>query len=172
MDKEDLELITRLEREEIQDIVKEELERERDKLVKARTLTEQEEAQVSRFCNFRIGSENFLKGITEIKAFVLLLSAFVTLILLLTAGLGWYISKQEDNYYDNFYKAKYEKDLAEYKTQLNGVASWAMTNIGMEARAMDMTGILQDLIHCKLKGFARKGGKCSAEKRGASFLIP
>ena len=172
MDKEDLELITRLEREEIQDVVKEELEKKRDELVKERTLTEQEEAQVSRIANHALAVTNCLKAITSFNGFIALVCAFVALILLLTAGFWWCISKQADNYYDNFYKAKYEKDLAEYKTQLNGVASWAMTNIGMEARAMDMTGILKGLIHCKLKGFVREGGKCSAQKRGASFLIP
>lgn len=138
----------------------------------ALNLTDEDIKKVTLLNNFRVGSENFLTGIMEIKAFVLLLFACLSIFVIGIAGALYYIDKKSDDYYDNFYKAKYEKDLADYKTQLNGVASWAMTNIGMEARAMDMTGVLQDLIHCKLKGFAKKGGKCSAKKQGASFLIP
>ena len=176
MDKEDLELITRLEREEIQDVVKEELEKERDRQEKARTLTEQEEAQLARRANHALAVTNCKKAIASFNGFITLVCAFVALILLLTAGWWWYISKQSDNFYNNFYKAKYDKAISEYIEQAKADAAWSMTDIGKEAHGMDIAGVLQDLVHCKLKGFVREKGKdgryyCSAEKHGAKFLV-
>ena len=156
MDKEDLELIARLEREEIQDVVKEELEKERDKLVKARTLTEQEEAQLARSTNQALTLENCLKAITSFKRFWALVFAFVALILLSTAGWWWWISKK----CDEIYKAQYEAKTAAYIAQAQAGAAWAMSESGQEAQALDQEGLIQAFYHCNLKGYKKKKGFC------------
>ena len=51
-----------------------------------------------------------------------------------------------------------------------------MTKIGKEAQALDQAGILQDLIHCQLKGFVKVKGKdgknyCHSEKRGVPLRL-
>ncbi|MBO6085483.1 MAG: hypothetical protein J6P19_03700, partial [Acetobacter sp.] len=84
--KEDLELIARLEREEIQDVVKEELEKERDRQEKACTLTEQQELQLARVANHALAVTNCLKAITNFKGLIALVFIFVSLIIILTAG--------------------------------------------------------------------------------------
>ena len=167
--KEDLELIARLEREEIQDIVREELEKERDKQEKARTLTEQQELQLARVANHALAVTNCLKAITSFKGLIALVFIFVSLIIILTAGWWIYISGRCDDLAESQYN-KYKEQLKE-----NG-ATWAMTKIGKEAQALDQAGILQDLIHCQLKGFVKVKGKdgknyCHSEKRGASFEV-
>lgn len=152
MDKEDLELIARLEREEIQDVVKEELEKERDKLVKARTLTEQEEAQLARSANQALTLENCLKAITSFKRFWALVFAFVALILLFTAGWWWWISKK----CDETYKAQYEAKTAAFIAQAPAGAAWAMSESGQEAQALDKMGLLNGFYHCNFQGFEKK----------------
>ena len=172
MDKEDLELIARLEREEIQDVVKEELEKERDKLVKARTLTEQEEAQLARSANQALTLENCLKAITSFKRFWALVFAFVALILLFTAGWWWWISKK----CDEIYKAQYEAKTAAYIAQAQAGAAWAMSESGIEAQALDKQGLIQAFTHCRLKGFImeKEHGKlaCMSDKNGGGWWLP
>ena len=167
MDKEDLELITRLEREEIQDIVKEELEKERDKLVKARTLTEQEEAQLARAANQALTLTNCLKAITSFKRFWALFFVSLSLILLVNAGWWWWISKK----CDETYKALYEAKTAAFIAKANAGAAWAISESGLEAQALDKEGLIQAFYHCRLKGFNRQEGEngkiaCEAEQNG------
>ena len=167
------ETIARIKHEELQDFIIEEIDKRFDQILKGIDLTEQQEQQVLRLYNYRVGSENFLKGITSFKWLVVLVCTCVSLIVLLTAAWWWYISKQSDN----FYKAKYDKDLAEYieQSKENGSA-WAMTTIGKEAQAMDKAGLLKDLIHCQLKGFVMKKehGKlsCMSDKSGVGWWLP
>ena len=148
MDKEDLELIARLEREEIQDIVKEKLERERDQLVKALTLTEQGEAQLARVANQALTLTNCLKAISSFKGFIALVCAFVSLILLSTAGWWWWISKK----CDETYKAQYEAKTAAYIAQVPASAAWAMSESGQEAQALDKEGLIKYFYYCTIKG--------------------
>lgn len=174
MDKEDLELIARLEREEIQDVVKEELEKERDKLVKARTLTEQEEAQLARSTNQALTLENCLKAITSFKRFWALFFVSLSLILLVNAGWWWWISKK----CDEIYKAQYEAKTAAYIAQVPASAAWAMSKTGQEAQALDKMGYgyIQQFYHCKLRGFYKTtlDGRpvCFPDKSGAGWWLP
>ena len=174
MDKEDLELIARLEREEIQDVVKEELEKERDKLVKARTLTEQEEAQLARSTNQALTLENCLKAITSFKRFWALFFVSLSLILLVNAGWWWWISKK----CDEIYKAQYEAKTAAYIAQAQAGAAWAMSKTGQEAQALDKMGYgyIQQFYHCKLRGFYKTtlDGRpvCFPDKSGAGWWLP
>ena len=156
MDKEDLELIARLEREEIQDVVKEELEKERDRQEKARTLTEQEEAQLARVANHALAVTNCKKAISSFNGFIALVCAFVSLILLSTAGWWWWISKK----CDEIYKAQYEAKTAAYIAQAQASAAWAMSESGQEAQALDQEGLIQAFYHCNLKGYKKKKGFC------------
>ncbi|MBQ5497601.1 MAG: hypothetical protein IIT71_03455 [Acetobacter sp.] len=172
MDKEDLELIARLEREEIQDVVKEELEKERDKLVKARTLTEQEEAQLARSANQALTLENCLKAITSFKRFWALVFAFVALILLFTAGWWWWISKK----CDEIYKAQYEAKTAAYIAQAQAGTAWAMSESGLEAQALDKEGLIQAFFHCQIDGYriekTEKRKACFPKKGANGWFLP
>ena len=174
MDKEDLELIARLEREEIQDVVKEELEKERDRQEKARTLTEQEEAQLARVANHALAVTNCKKAISSFNGFIALVCAFVSLILLSTAGWWWWISKK----CDEIYKAQYEAKTAAYIAQVPASAAWAMSKTGQEAQALDKMGYgyIQQFYHCKLRGFYKTtlDGRpvCFPDKSGAGWWLP
>ena len=172
MDKEDLELIARLEHEEIQDIVKEKLERERDQLVKALTLTEQGEAQLARVANQALTLTNCLKAITSFKRFWALFFVSLSLILLGNAGWWWWISKK----CDETYKAQYEAKTAAYIAQASAGAAWSMTESGIEAQALDKQGLIQAFTHCRLKGFVMKKehGKlaCMSDKNGGGWWLP
>ena len=172
MDKEDLELIARLEREEIQDVVKEELEKERDKLVKARTLTEQEEAQLARSANQALTLENCLKAITSFKRFWALVFSFVALILLFTAGWWWWISKK----CDEIYKAQYEAATAAYIAKAKAGAAWAMSESGLEAQALDKEGLIQAFFRCQLDGYrieqTEKRKACFPNKGAGGWFLP
>lgn len=162
------ETITRIKHEELQDFIIEEIDKRFDQILKGIDLTEQQEQSVLRLYNYRVGSENFLKGITSFKWLVVLVCTCVSLIVLLTAAWWWYISGR----CDDLAEAQYKKYIEQSKE--NGSA-WAMTTIGKEAQAMDKAGLLKDLIHCQLKGFVKVKGKnyCSSEKRGAGFeLLP
>ena len=75
------ETIARIKREELQDFIIEELDKRFDRILKGIGLTEQQDQQVSRLYNYRVGSENFLKGITRFKWLIALVCASVSLIL-------------------------------------------------------------------------------------------
>ncbi len=172
MDKEDLELIARLEREEIQDVVKEELEKERDRQEKARTLTEQEEQQLARIANYSVSVKNGKEAIASFKGFIALVCVFVSLVLLFTAGWWWWISKK----CDETYKAQYEAKTAAYIAQAQAGAAWAMSESGIEAQALDKQGLIQAFTHCRLKGFIieKEHGKlaCMSDKNGGGWWLP
>ena len=174
MDKEDLELIARLEREEIQDVVKEELEKERDKLVKNHDLTEQQEQQLARIANHALAVTNCKKAIASFNGFITLVCAFVALILLLTAGWWWWISKK----CDKIYKDQYEAATAAYIAQAQAGAAWAMSKTGQEAQALDKMGYgyIQQFYHCKLKGFYKTtlDGRpvCFPDGSGGGWWLP
>ena len=111
------ETIARIKHEELQDFIIEEIDKRFDQILKGIDLTEQQEQQVLRLYNYRVGSENFLKGITSFKWLVVLVCTCVSLIVLLTAAWWWYTTKYYDSFYNNLYKAKYDKALSEYIEQ-------------------------------------------------------
>ena len=140
----------------------------------ARTLTEQEEAQLARSANQALTLENCLKAITRFKRFWALVFAFVALILLFTAGWWWWISKK----CDEIYKAQYEAKTAAYIAQVPASAAWAMSKTGQEAQALDKMGYgyIQQFYHCKLKGFYKttQDGRpvCFPDGSGGGWWLP
>ena len=170
------ETIARIKHEELQDFIIEEIDKRFDQILKGIDLTEQQEQSILRLYNYRVGSENFLKGITRAKAFIALVLVCASLILLVNAGFLLYFSQDYKKFYDNFYKAKYNKDLAEYIEQSKAGAAWSMTESGIEAQALDKQGLIQAFTHCRLKGFVMKKehGKlaCMSDKSGGGWWLP
>ena len=107
------ETIARIEREELQDFIIDQIDKRFNELLKSHDLTEQQEQQLARIANYSVAVRNAKEAIASLKGIIALVFACVSLILLFTAGWWWYISKQSDN----FYKAKYDKDLSEYIEQ-------------------------------------------------------
>ena len=172
MDKEDLELIARLEREEIQDVVKEEFEKERDKLVKDHDLTDQQEQQLARIANHALAVTNCKKAIASFNGFITLVCAFVSLILLSTAGWWWWISKK----CDETYRSKYEAATAAYIAKAKAGAAWAMSESGLEAQALDKEGLIQAFFHCQIDGYrieqTEKRKACFPKKGASGWFLP
>ena len=159
----------------IREVAREEIKnaREEEQQQRERNLTEQEIIDLAKAANYLASIKEAKEAISSLKGLIMLVFACVSFIVILTAGWWWYISAR----CDAISQADYNNAIAEYIEQAkeNGSA-WAMTTIGKEAQALDKARLLQDLIHCKLKGFVKVKGKdgkdyCYSEKRGASFLI-
>ena len=111
------ETIARIEREELQDFIIDQIDERFNELLKSHDLTEQQEQQLARIANYSVAVRNAKEAIASLKGIIALVFACVSLILLFTAGWWWYTTKYYDSFYNNLYKAKYDKALSEYIEQ-------------------------------------------------------
>ena len=111
------ETIARIEREELQDFIIDQIDKRFNELLKSHDLTEQQEQQLARIANYSVAVRNAKEAITSFNGIIALVCACVSFLLLFTFAWCWYISQDYKKFYNNLYKAKYDKALSEYIEQ-------------------------------------------------------
>ena len=111
------ETIARIEREELQDFIIDQIDKRFNELLKSHDLTEQQEQQLARIANYSVAVRNAKEAITSFNGIIALVCACVSFLLLFTFAWWWYISQDYKKFYNNLYKAKYDKALSEYIEQ-------------------------------------------------------